>query len=360
VRVAFLVALCACGPGLAPRNRDALANASGDAAAIERLLRESVVNGGLWFDDASCAAQFGTPGELGPDKFREFARCLAGLHLQRSAREDELGDVVVMTYAPGFEIEARVTQETRGPHLMWIGFESRRADEAITPTVTVDALEAWRLAGTRDGPVDPRSAKDLELDPTHDSHAAFAWLKVCVDASGAVTVRPHETTSVNAQTVFVAATRTWAFRPFMIRDRAIPVCAMMRLAYPPGQAPRVETIPLPPPPSRTTRPPLVLARGSKHALVEGKRIAGVKNIVPDDETKSEIAASRVRRVTGAFRVCLDDTGRVESVLPTRSTGFAAYDRKLLAGIWQWAYSPYLVDNTPVPVCTGVTFIYNQH
>ena len=164
---------------------------------------------------------------------------------------------------------------------------------------------------------------------------------------------------MKAQTAFVAATKAWAFRPFVIRDKPIPVCAMMRLAYPPGQAPRVETIPLPPPPSDTKRPPLVLARGSKHALVEGK-IAGVKNIIPDDDTKRAIAASRVRRVTGAFRVCLDDTGRVESVLPTRSTGFAAYDRKLLAGIWQWAYSPYLVDITPVPVCTGVTFIYNQH
>ena len=26
----------------------------------------------------------------------------------------------------------------------------------------------------------------------------------------------------------------------------------------------------------------------------------------------------------------------------------------------WVYSPYLVDNEPVPVCTQVTFIYSQN
>jgi hypothetical protein len=26
---------------------------------------------------------------------------------------------------------------------------------------------------------------------------------------------------------------------------------------------------------------------------------------------------------------------------------------------EWVYSPYLIDGHAVPVCTGVTFIYNQ-
>ncbi|MBA3539283.1 MAG: hypothetical protein H0T79_06615 [Deltaproteobacteria bacterium] len=65
----------------------------------------------------------------------------------------------------------------------------------------------------------------------------------------------------------------------------------------------------------------------------------------------------LERLTGSFRVCLDATGHVESVLPMRSTGFADYDRKLLGGMQQWVYSPYLVDGVAVPMCTAVSFIY---
>ncbi len=43
----------------------------------------------------------------------------------------------------------------------------------------------------------------------------------------------------------------------------------------------------------------------------------------------------------------------------RSSGFARYDRRLEYFIRQWIYSPYLVDDKPVPVCTAVTFIYSQ-
>ena len=38
---------------------------------------------------------------------------------------------------------------------------------------------------------------------------------------------------------------------------------------------------------------------------------------------------------------------------------AAYDRKIIGGIYTWRYSPYLINDQPVPVCTAVTFIYSQ-
>ncbi len=107
------------------------------------------------------------------------------------------------------------------------------------------------------------------------------------------------------------------------------------------------------------RPPLSIGQRGFHTLMEGKRIAGSKMIVPDDETKSQIAQLRVRKITGTFRLCLDEAGRVESVLPMTSTGFPAYDRNILAGIALWRYSSYTVDGEPVPVCTAVTFIYSQ-
>jgi hypothetical protein len=94
-------------------------------------------------------------------------------------------------------------------------------------------------------------------------------------------------------------------------------------------------------------------------LIEGRRIAGSKAIVPDDDTKRLIQESGLTRITGSFRVCIDDTGVVESVFLLRSTGLARYDARIIGGIRQWKYSPYMVDDQPVPVCTVVTFIYSQ-
>jgi hypothetical protein len=359
--VLAVVGVLGCGPGMKrPEPTVSFADASGDAAKIEGLLQVSVTNGGLWFDDGTCAAKFQRPGDVKPDAFPMFARCLAGLHLQRSAREDALGDVAVMSYAPGFEVEARVVNERSGPRLTWIGFVARRSAQE-QPTITVDVLEALRVSGDRNGPLDPALTAKLVLDPTSKTKAEYTWLKVCIDETGAVTsASPYETTSLAATAAFKDAVSKWTFRPFTIQGQPVPVCAMVRPAYPPAAAPAVETLPLPPPPSRSRhKDPIVFAEGAVHKLMEGKRIRGEKMISPDDDTKYEIQKSRVHRISGTFRVCVDDHGTVESVLPVRSTGFASYDRSIIGGIHQWVYSPFLVDDQAVPVCTSVMFIYSQ-
>ncbi len=124
------VSASGCGPGLKmPDAREAartsLADASGDPAAVAMLLRDSVTLGQLIFDDASCAAAF-PPGEVRENKFGELARCLAGLKLRPSLREDGLGDVAVTSYGPGFEVEARIVQHGSRSQLTWIGFASQR------------------------------------------------------------------------------------------------------------------------------------------------------------------------------------------------------------------------------------------
>jgi len=343
-----------------PAGRQALVDAADKPEAIERLFRGDVINGGLWFDDATCANQFGTAGQLRADELTAFAKCLAELHLQASAREDALGDVVVFTYPPGFEVEARVVQESAGPHLTWIGYESRRAVDPLVPTITADALAALRVSGDNDGPIDPSVAASLELDPTKTMHAQYAWIRLCIDETGAVTqAHVFELTSERSADAFAAAAQRWTFRPFTIQGSGMPVCSMVRMSYPPKGAPPLEVLPLPPPRSKRNNEALVFAEGVKDArLIEGKRISGEKTIVPDDQTKVEIQ-KRTSRVTGSFRICLSETGAVESVLPLRSTGFAAYDRRIMGGVLAWVYSPYQVNDVAVPVCTRVTFIYHQ-
>jgi hypothetical protein len=361
------VVVAACGPGLAARDtrdigRDALVAATGDPRALRDLFHGAFVDGGLWFDDAACAKEFGAGEEVPAARLDAFSYCLAGLHLQPGARGDELGDVVVMDYAPGIEVEARVVPEEDGAHLSWIGYASRRPIDAMIPTITSTALESIRTSGDPNGPLDPAVAATLELDPTPKSHASYTWLRVCVDETGALTLaEPYETTSSPASKAFVDAALKWTFKPFTIRDTPVAACSMVRMAYPPGQGPVVELLPMPPRPSASHKNPIVFVEGAKsQQLHEGKRISGTRNITPDDHTKTAIQRSRVHRVVGSFRVCLDENGAPESVLPLRSTGYANYDRELMAGMQQWRYEPYAIDGIATPVCTGVTFIYSQN
>ena len=168
MRVALLSVLLACGPGL--RSKDtrsaastALITASTDAGKMTALLGKAVVNGGLWFEDASCASQF-SEGEVPPALRAEFARCLVGLQLKPSTRTDALGDVEVLTYGPGFELEARVQQNLRGPAaLTWIGYASKRTKDAL-PSISGAALEGLRVAGDRNGPIDPAIGDTFERE----------------------------------------------------------------------------------------------------------------------------------------------------------------------------------------------------
>ena len=94
-------------------------------------------------------------------------------------------------------------------------------------------------------------------------------------------------------------------------------------------------------------------------LLEGQRIAGERNIVPDDVTKVEIQRSGKTKIIGAFKLCVDANGVVTSVDQLKSTGFSAYDAKIKTAMHAWRYRPYRINGKDAAVCTAVTFIYSQ-
>ncbi|HSN26214.1 MAG TPA: energy transducer TonB, partial [Kofleriaceae bacterium] len=128
----------------------------------------------------------------------------------------------------------------------------------------------------------------------------------------------------------------------------IPVCSMMLLGTPLAQALAHEKIPMP-------------MTGDKPAVAPDQlvRIAGEKLITPDDEDKMRIQNAGIRRLVGAFKVCIDPSGRVEDVQVLRPTGLATYDQRIITEIRHWQYQPYLDDGEPKAVCTAATFIYSQ-
>ena len=146
----------------------------------------------------------------------------------------------------------------------------------------------------------------MKLDPTPTSHAQFAWIKLCLDETGAITTaRVTETTSHEIGEGFRGAMMAWTFKPFMLGDHAIPACAMLRLAYPAGQGPAVETLPMPSPPKRGDVESIVFAPGVKDMIA--KRIAGEKLIVrrrdedSDQQESRESCHRHVSRVHGRSR-----------------------------------------------------------
>ncbi len=125
----------------------------------------------------------------------------------------------------------------------------------------------------------------------------------------------------------------------------------------PGMAGGVGDGPPPPPPPP---PPPAPPQNVPPTMLEGSRIAGEKMIVPDDVTKTEIQRSGKDKIIGSFKICLSAAGAVSDVKMLKSTGFPAYDNKILGKMRnEWKYRPYAVNGRAVPVCTAVTFIYSQ-
>jgi periplasmic protein TonB len=114
--------------------------------------------------------------------------------------------------------------------------------------------------------------------------------------------------------------------------------------------------PPPPPPPPPPAPPATLPP----QVLEQSRIAGEKNIIPDDVTKNEIARSGKDQLKGTYKLCIAADGNIKSVLQMKSTGFPAYDSKIQNTIkGEWRYSPVMINGKPVEACTAVTFIYSQ-
>ena len=95
------------------------------------------------------------------------------------------------------------------------------------------------------------------------------------------------------------------------------------------------------------------------APVTVQRVLGDKLISPDALTVAAIIRAERTSVIGVFNVCIDSKGDVAEINVMRSTRFPAYDAKLQRQIRTWKYQPVLLAGQPAPVCTKVTFVYQQ-
>jgi len=350
-----------------------------DAKAVVRHLAAPLTNAGVYFADAGCSKRFGAPGEVRAAELPAFAKCLAQLKLQVTTRRSAMDDGAVLTIDPGVEVELAFDSG----RVRWIGYLTQNGVNDGVPTLTAQTFEGLRKTGTANLDAVVRGKLEPMVARLHGP--VSAWLKICLDARGAVaSVTAPWSSQPGAGDAFVAAVGDWTFRPFAPRGAAIPACALQLLTYPAAQAPAVEVLPLaagvpgkrsteleleidlddielvqpggalPPPPPPPPPPP----QNVSPSLLEAQRLRGNNRIEPEDATKKQIQRDGKTRVVGAFKLCISDAGTVAAIAPLKSTGYPAYDQKIVREMNGWAYQPYLVNGKATPVCTAVTFIYS--
>ena len=110
---------------------------------------------------------------------------------------------------------------------------------------------------------------------------------------------------------------------------------------------------------RTRSSPLA-AGSAKASRSSAKDCApGDKAIAPDDSTQAEIRRAGVDKVVGAYKVCINTDGAIETVSQVKSTGFPSYDQKIQSTIRnKWRYKPFLVGGKASAACTAVRFVYS--
>jgi hypothetical protein len=313
------------------------------------LLVGDFVYGGLWFSDPTCRAQFGQSGTIKHAAFDAFARCVVALHLRPTGRRDALPDTSVLTYEAGFEVEVRIVSG----RLDFIGFSGRTFGAPDLPSITPEALETMRTAGDQNATISEADASRpgvVLIGPTHPTHTEH--LRLCVGEDGELSVTPATMTSPESAAAFSAVARSWQFRPFVVGGKPTAVCSIVGLQYPPTPADSARAR-LPRPPERSKAGNVVW----KVSPLNLERLVGEMAITPDDRDKIKLSG---KRITGSFKLCLDETGHYESGTLLKTTGVPRYDAKIARELMKWAYKPYLLDGIAVPVCTAVTFIYSQN
>lgn len=328
MKLAALVVLAACGS--APPKPHALsfetddsaalvarASREGDVQTMRRLLGDKVTIGGLWFADAACAKEFDAPAEVSGAGLDELARCLATLKLETTRVREMLPDVVVMSYAPGIEVEVRLLGDKSDPQLVWIGYADAR--DASAPSITAETLETLRDAG------DPHPAGD-----------GFAVFHVCIDPTGHLaSTQMRWASTLAASRALEQAVAAWHFRPFTLGGAALPACAVVTVG---GGEDRPRLAPFATPHGEPMLWPSlhIVERGAPAFLPSG--------------TIKLLRDAHIDRLVGGVMYCVDVDGHVYGARIVRSTGIPAYDQQLLASYSSMVLTPYRDGDKPVAFC----------
>ncbi|MGE5185952.1 MAG: TonB family protein [Acidobacteriota bacterium] len=207
---------------------------------------------------------------------------------------------------------------------------------APTATVAVAATSVERVA-----PAATRDATAPAMMPRKIGKAA-------ADADVVASVK------LEAPAAPVAPTRSSATATAIAEIEAPSVAAVAAPAPPPPPAPVIAPPPAAPAaPVASAEPPHVVSP----AVFKGLRVAGGDHIEAPEVVQTAMLHDEHKQTTATVKVCVASTGEISHVSVLKSSGYAAFDERLVAGVHNWRYKAYVVGGRAVPACSAVTFVY---
>lgn len=110
-------------------------------------------------------------------------------------------------------------------------------------------------------------------------------------------------------------------------------------------------------PKKKKKDPVVTTEFIDPKVAKGLRTSGNDRIPAPDSVRAAMLRENKERVIGSVKLCIGTDGGIDRASMAKSTGYDAYDNKLLGEMRLWKYRPYKVGNKAVPACTIVTVIY---
>jgi serine/threonine-protein kinase len=172
------------------------------------------------------------------------------------------------------------------------------------------------------------------------------------------------TTEVVAKAPVKAAEPTTAF----VASAAAPVAPpVAQPAPPPAPAPQPVAIaetPKPQPAAELARTAPATAPAAAPAaptniaptVFQGLRASGGA-IEPPEAAQTQMMRDEKTKVSAVIKVCIDANGAVTSSSAAKSSGYSAYDQRLIDGVKSWRYRPYMVAGKATPACSAVVFAF---
>lgn len=182
-----------------------------DAAALEPYVSGEVVTEGVWFSTPACRKRFSTAHVKAGKELRALVACFAPVNVIQTG--------LLVTYGPGITMTVKLDVTDGKATVTKL---SSFAGDPAAPEIFSKIFESHRVAG------DPKVALD---DATRAELAAMpsgvAGFRVCVDKRGTVS---HQLVDLDAKSAIAkaiaSAVKTWQFKPFEIRGKAIPICSI--------------------------------------------------------------------------------------------------------------------------------------
>ncbi|MEO8842868.1 MAG: hypothetical protein ABI591_10620 [Kofleriaceae bacterium] len=309
-----------------------------DAKTVESLVALPLRSEKMRFTGEPCRKFWGVAVLVHSTELPAFVDCIAS---QRVTAVTAGGDAKVdAIYGPGFPLVIGFDADDKVSALTSAS-EPGSKPLRIEPSTFASHVAKFSRVIT------PSATTKRTLD-SRGAESVQAELSLCVDETGATVpvatvadpaLKPYE------QDVADAA-RSWTVEPFKLDGKPQLACA----TYIVGSSAAALDQPV----------QVAIAAGSiESRLLEPLRIRGSKVILPDAPTKTKIAETASRRVIASFKLCLDDKGAPHGITVIKPSGYDAYDQKIMREMANWAYKPYVVAGSAVPVCTAITFVYSM-